>query len=214
MKQLPWLFMLLWVGCSEPERVEPVAEIEMAEEPAGVVEKLADVASEPVVAALDMEPFAMLAEQLASMRGAERGTNEVLLVGERLLFERDRQVLLVSGDVRLVTDEGWLRGDEMQAVLDAEGALQRVVAVGAVRGMQGERELMGDRLVYDWQAGVADLRGRAAVQEVGRRLSGEQVLVEGGHFRTAGVSAECVAGAGWVGRWRESYGYSGAGGDT
>ncbi len=179
MKPLPWLFMLLWVGCSEPERVEPVAGVEIGEESA-VLEERAEALSYPVVPALDMEPFAELAEQLATMRGAERGTNEVLLVGERLLFERDRQVLLVSGDVRLVTDEGWLRGDEMQAVMDAKGALQQVIAVGAVRGVQGERELAGDRLEYDWRAGGADLRGRAVIQEVGRRLSGEQVLVEGG----------------------------------
>lgn len=180
LKRLRWLLVLLWVGCGEPERVEPVEMVETVVAPAGDLVEPAEGLESPVVSALDMEPFAALAETLATLRGAERGTNEVLLVGERLLFEQDEQVLRVFDQVQLVTDEGWLRGDEMRAELDAEGALQRVVASGSVRGAQGGRSLEGDRLVYDWLAGVADLRGRAVIEEGGRRLAGEQVWVEGG----------------------------------
>ena len=129
---------------------------------------------EPVEDALDLAPFEELIFALEEVRGAKRGSGEILLRGDQLMLNRSLEQLELIGDVEVIRDEGQLSSELIRGWLSESGVLRLLEAVGDVRVVQGVRVGRGDWLQYDWMEQTVLLRGRASVADSGVILHGEQ----------------------------------------
>lgn len=90
---------------------------------------------------------ALLSINAASAQLAPQGDGPIDITGETAEFQDE--LLVWTGNVRVVQGEALLTTDRLEAALDDNGDFTTITAIGSVRYSNGKEAITGKRGVYD-----------------------------------------------------------------
>ncbi len=92
-------------------------------------------------------------------------TSAQAIVGESDKLEFKEGKIIYEGNVKLTKDNGILLADRVEVTVDKEGKPLKLVAIGKVKYIEGNREAYSEYAEYDFSKEVLTLKGKAVLKD-------------------------------------------------
>ncbi|NNJ71492.1 MAG: hypothetical protein HKP10_09440 [Kiritimatiellales bacterium] len=135
-----------------------------------VVDRLA----QPEEASSDGD-FTRLIRRLDEMKSIERREGQVLMTGERLVFDYDRRDVRMEQGVVVADDQGTMTTESLIGRFSISNTVEFLEAEGGVSIQSLDRTAASGKALYDYRNGRIRMEEKASVSVGGNRLSGEQI---------------------------------------
>jgi len=121
------------------------------------------------------EDYSKLIERLAEMGEVVRAPGEIMITGEKLVFDYERRFVRMDQDVTVEEDRGVLETETLVGRFSADHRVELIEARKGVRITSEERIATAEGATYDFSSGAIELKGAAQLSEGANRLSGERI---------------------------------------
>ena len=115
------------------------------------------------------------------------------ITGEAKILEFKDNRVIYKGDVKLTRGDALLSADRVEIILDERGKPVKILAVGNVKYVEGNRKARADYAEYDLKADRIILEGSATVEEDKSVLSADRIV-----YDRKSQSLQALGGAGKV----------------
>ncbi|SNZ02130.1 lipopolysaccharide export system protein LptA [Persephonella hydrogeniphila] len=107
---------------------------------------------------------------------AEKSEKPIVIEADTLEYIKNKQMILYKGNVVVKKEDFTLKSDTLKIFLDEKGDIQKIIALGDVRFVKGNRKGKSDRAEYYKNKNYIILIGNAELQQDNNVIEGDEII--------------------------------------
>jgi len=107
---------------------------------------------------------------------AEKDNKPIVIEADTLEYNKKDNFILYKGNVIVKKGDFTLRSDILKIFLDSKGDIQKIIAIGNVKFVKGNRKGKSDEAEYYKDKNYIVLKGNAQLQQDNNIIEGDEII--------------------------------------